>query len=62
MDKEYTFTVDGISYKAVSAGYKEEGAPVYDIEDSEGDFIDSVAVHPKRDVTAQLSQAVYDNL
>lgn len=43
---DYTFDYEEQTYTAVNAGWEKNGETVYDILDEEGEFVDSVTVHP----------------
>jgi hypothetical protein len=43
---EYQFKKDQKQLVAVDAGWKENGHSVFEVEDADGGFIDTVMVHP----------------
>lgn len=43
---DINFAFKGLTYSAVSADWEKNGEAVYDILDENGEFVDSVTVHP----------------
>jgi hypothetical protein len=43
---EYQFEKDHKQLVAVDAGWKKNGYSVFDVQDANGSFVDSVMVHP----------------
>ncbi len=43
---DFTFNFKGEAHTAVNAGWEKNGETVYDILDTEGEFVTSVTVHP----------------
>jgi len=43
---DFNFDFNGKAFTATDAGWEQNGETVWDILDTEGEFVDSVTVHP----------------